>query len=106
MKTRFFFALLLMICSTKLAAQWTDMNLSLTAGWGSEIQAVDYDLDGDLDLFICGSTDPTGIGYAKPYRNNGSWSFTLVTTGITGVYRGYSSWADFDNDGYLVETLC
>lgn len=81
--------------------QWTQMNVPLTAGWGSEIEAVDYDLDGDLDLFLCGSTSPAGNGYSNLYRNDGSWNFTLINTGIVGVYRGFSAWADYNNDGFM-----
>lgn len=84
-----------------ILGQWTNMNVPLQAGWGSEIEAVDYDLDGDLDIFLCGSSSSEGVGYANLYRNDGNWNFTSITTGITGVYRGYSAWADYNNDGYM-----
>ena len=61
---------------------------------------VDYDLDGDLDLFVPG--DPT-----RMYRNDGSGSFT-VDTGPLFVNEPSASdlsvsgaWADVDNDGDL-----
>lgn len=84
-----------------IRCQWMQMNVTLQPGWGSEIEAVDFDLDGDLDIFICGSSNSSGTGYASLYRNDGNWSFVQVTTNIIGVYRGYSAWADYNNDGYL-----
>ncbi len=86
------------------------------------INAVDYDNDRDLDLFICGYTLTTGINpndvFANPMpfhdanngatnimlRNDGGWGFTDVTADIgldqnTMRFSYASSWDDFDNDG-------
>lgn len=66
-------------------------------GWG------DYDNDGDPDLLYAGS----GAGGAeiRLYRNDGSGTFTDVTTtaltSATGVSRSNVAWGDFNNDGYL-----
>lgn len=84
-----------------LMGQWTEMNVNLEAGWGSEIEAIDYDLDGDLDILLGGSNSPSGSGYTNLYRNDGNWNFTQVNTGMTGLWRGCSAWADFNNDGYM-----
>lgn len=81
--------------------QWTEMNVPLEAGWGSEIEAIDYDLDGDLDIMLGGSNSPAGNGYTNLYRNDGNWNFSLVNTGLVGLWRGCSSWADFNNDGFM-----
>jgi len=84
-----------------LTGQWTEMNVNLEAGWGSEIEAIDYDLDGDLDILLGGSNSSAGNGYTNLYRNDGNWAFTRVNTGITGMWRGCSAWADFNNDGLM-----
>lgn len=61
---------------------------------------VDYDNDGDYDLFVTST-----IGYARLYNNDGSFNFTDVTlqAGIqSGIANNFGvSFADYDNDGYL-----
>lgn len=55
---------------------------------------VDYDQDGDIDLFV---------NQEFLYRNEGGGQFTrILDSGIEGVSIGYNngnSWADYDNDG-------
>ena len=83
----------------------------------SSMAAADYDLDGDLDLYLCGYSAPTGRDNTPiPYhdannglpnrllRNDGGWRFTDVTasSGLEVNNRRYSfaaSWEDYDNDG-------
>lgn len=65
-----------------------------------QITWVDYDNDGDKDLFIATLDDSN-----KLYQNDGSFSFTDVTAaaGFDTVVR-YTlgcSWGDYNNDGYL-----
>ncbi|MGE3109072.1 MAG: FG-GAP-like repeat-containing protein [Phycisphaerales bacterium] len=62
----------------------------------------DYDLDGDLDLYVCSWVNNTGGN--KLFRNNGNGTFTDVTT-ASGVrdltLRGYAPrFADMDGDLY------
>lgn len=62
----------------------------------------DYDLDGDLDLFVTSYT--TSMKNNRLFRNNGDGTFTDVTI-AAGIYasdvRGFvPTFADFDGDRY------
>src|SRR5437762_2149332 len=68
---------------------------------------VDYDNDGNLDLFV---TSVGGSGFASQnelFRNNGNGIFTKMTAKDAGaiVPGGGNSegpvWADYDNDGFV-----
>ena len=86
--------------------------------------AADYDVDGDLDIYVCGynvrKQDPThrGLPFPLPYhdannggrnlllRNDGNFRFADVTqqTGLDANNTRFSmaaTWEDFDNDGDL-----
>ena len=84
------------------------------------LTAIDYDLDGLLDIYVCGyfsvSGDGTGIGRPLPYHdanngvrnyllnNIGEWQFDDVTAAVgleTNNHRfSYAAaWEDYDNDG-------
>lgn len=76
---------------------------SQSAAW------VDYDNDGDLDLFSCSESMPEApeegaaiIFPSRLFRNNGDGTFTDVAdvAGVTNLkYCKGSSWGDYDNDG-------
>lgn len=61
----------------------------------------DYDNDGNIDLFITGDS-PRG---SFLYKNNGSGTFTKITSGVIGDSLSNSGWAcawgDYNKDGYL-----
>jgi hypothetical protein len=65
---------------------------------------VDYDDDGDLDLFVSNvSVPPSFIFTSVLYRNDGGGVFTRVTdSGLSNRARhtNASCWADYDNDGF------
>ncbi len=67
-----------------------------TQDWG------DFDSDGDLDLLLTGQrlTPAFGTGITSVYRNDGG-VFSLVPTGLPGVYYGEGLWVDYDGDGDL-----
>ena len=76
-------------------APWSAIqNISRNANW------VDYDNDGDPDLYITNE----GTRKNELYRNEGSGNFTLIIQDIF-INRAYatmtSSWGDIDNDGDL-----
>ncbi len=86
-------------------------------GIATTLAAADYDLDGDLDLYVCGYSAPSGGESAPvPYhdannghrnsllRNDGSWRLVDVTAEVgldadNSRYTLAASWDDFDNDG-------
>ncbi len=57
----------------------------------------DFDNDEDLDFILTGYNGSNPL--TQIYRNNGSNSFTLLTS-LTGVF-GSADWGDYNNDGYL-----
>ncbi len=75
------------------------------------VRAIDYDKDGDLDLFVSGRVDPGN--YPKPvssfiFRNdskNGHIKFTDVTDSVAPALKNIglvcdAIFTDFDNDGW------
>ncbi len=69
---------------------------------------VDYDNDGNLDLFVKNIPTTADPGINVLYRNNGDGTFTQVANaaGLAdathGVVEGtILSFADYDNDGYM-----
>lgn len=78
----------------------------LTSGGGrfGGTKMVDYDNDGDLDLFFSGESKGGGR-FSALYANNGDNTYSFVAN-IGGGFRGFtgalgfgSSWGDFDGDG-------
>lgn len=78
----------------------TDPDYSNTGNW------VDYDNDGDLDLFVAkGGVDWNGpLRRNALYRNDGNGTFTTITNGpvVLDVEESIMSvWGDYNNDGHL-----
>ncbi len=81
------------------AADWTDVTDALLAGSAttSGVAFVDYDGDGDPDLYIAND------GSANQLLRNDSGTFvdaTIAPLDDTGATR-CSTWGDYDNDGDL-----
>lgn len=79
-------------------------NITIT-GQSKQAVWVDYDNDGDNDLFV---TQLYGIN--KLYQNDGNFVFTDVTVAAgfpNTAYKTYGvSFGDYDNDGHLDAFLC
>jgi hypothetical protein len=60
---------------------------------GEDIDVIDTDNDGDLDILLNGSFQN------KLYTNNGSGVFTLASTSLQQTFAGQNVFADFDKDG-------
>lgn len=88
--------------AVEIAGVTTDHASSGGAAW------VDYDDDGDLDLFVTNGYD---VSQAEPtpqtnrlYRNDGLGGFEAIDSGPLAEVEGFSSgntWGDYDNDGDL-----
>ncbi|MBN2088995.1 VCBS repeat-containing protein [candidate division KSB1 bacterium] len=82
--------------------KFTDVTLAAGAafhGWGHACVFVDYDNDGDQDIFIS-----VYYGNNVLFRNNGNGTFTDVSA-QAGIQVGERcrgiTWGDYDNDGDL-----
>lgn len=67
------------------------------------ILLVDIDSDGDLDLFITGTSCPQGwANLAELWINNGNGLFSLdKTTTFTGCQKSGADWCDLNHDGTI-----
>ncbi len=66
-------------------------------GWGLCVSTADYDLDGDIDIFV-----GNDVGYSVLYRNRGDGTFENVAREAGISYRGSAmsaSWGDLNGDG-------
>lgn len=104
------------------AARFSRQLIHRSESVARSLTAVDYDLDGRLDLYVCGyfsiSGHSSGIGRPMPYhdanngvrnyllRNSGAWQFEDVTqqVGLEQNNERFSyaaAWEDYDRDGDL-----
>jgi len=83
-------------------------SLSVQA-FSTSATVLDYDRDGDLDVFLVNSGEPRRKGYLNPglndrlFRNDGNGKFTDVTLAAGIVDEGYglsASVGDLNNDGW------
>jgi len=73
-----------------------------TGTFSEDCSWVDYDADGDLDLFVASSGTLGEVN--RLYRNDGPGALAEVTSGpvVTDVRRSrHGAWADWDDDGDL-----
>ncbi len=76
-------------------------NYSIYEPLGSGIAVLDYDNDGDMDLFI--PQFDSKKEYSKLYKNdNGQFSDVTTSSGLDGLDQlVFASTADFNNDGFV-----
>jgi len=79
----------------------TEADFSYGSAWA------DIDNDGDLDLFVANDGTP-GAYYNRFYLNDGSGSFTKVTSSVIldSTYAVGTAWADYNKDGFMDIYLC
>lgn len=82
--------------------------LTITRNYGETGFFVDYDNDGELDLFVKNMSTTTDPSVNQMFKNNGNGTFTEIadaaglSTAIGGNTEGtIVSFADYDNDGAM-----
>ena len=100
------FKLSLLIITLTLSSVWaqnfTRIVLTDDNGWTEGGNWIDYDDDGDLDLFLPNNRRSANLNFL--YRNDGNDVFTKVDTGVIAtdiVMSESGTWGDYDNDGDL-----
>jgi hypothetical protein len=95
------FMLAILISLQNSAQTFVDIQARLTGVSGSACSWIDYDQDGDLDVFVTGEffRQKNHQISTKLYRNDRHDHFTAVATNIANVYRGAFDWADENQDG-------
>ncbi len=77
---------------------FTKINQPITGEWVGQIDAGDFDNDGDPDLAITGALC-CGEALTELYKNDGSGHFSLYNTGLPPRTFSQIRFGDFDNDG-------
>ena len=83
-----------------IGQSFTAIELTDDRLWSEGGNWIDYDDDGDLDLFI--PNNPRAPTVNSMYENNGDGTFTKQVFGILvtdGVMSESGTWGDYDNDG-------
>ncbi|MBZ0269175.1 CRTAC1 family protein, partial [bacterium] len=78
----------------------TGVDPALTAGSSRAVNWVDYDVDGDLDLYV--TNGGSLFENNEFYRNDGGGSFAAQPASpvaLDSLRADGSSWGDYDNDG-------
>ena len=91
-----------LLSGSAYAQSFTGIVLSDDNEWSEGGNWIDYDQDGDLDLFI--PNNRRAPNRNSLYANNGDGSFTRVQAGVLVedvVMSESGTWGDYDNDGFL-----
>ena len=95
-------SLLIGLASAAPAQVFTPIVLTDDTRWSEGGNWIDYDGDGDLDLFV--PNNPRSPTFNSLYENQGDGTFVRLTTGAIAqdiVMSESGTWGDIDNDGDL-----
>ncbi|MBU1700584.1 MAG: VCBS repeat-containing protein [Candidatus Eisenbacteria bacterium] len=76
-----------------------DIDAGLPEMLGGSTCWVDYDNDGDLDIFATGSRPDGPVDITRIFRNDGVNTFTEMAAGFPDLSGSFGAWGDYDNDG-------
>ena len=88
--------------SAQLFTKVTEGNPVNDGGDSRAVNWIDYDNDGDLDLYVTNGPQAGQNNFL--YQNNGDETFTKITSVVIandGKASDGSTWGDYDNDGDL-----
>jgi hypothetical protein len=66
----------------------------------SSVTTADFNHDGQSDVILTGH-DQSGLNHSKYYANDGSLTFSDITTSLPVIVNGETAVGDYDNDGDL-----
>ncbi|MBU4485487.1 MAG: VCBS repeat-containing protein, partial [Candidatus Delongbacteria bacterium] len=75
---------------------FNNINAGIINIGAGDISWIDFDVDGDLDVLVCGHTSDSEV--TKLYRND-LGVFNDIKADLHPSASGSASWADYDNDG-------
>jgi hypothetical protein len=77
---------------------FSKVSQTIEGEWVGQIDAADFDNDGDPDLAITGALC-CGDALTELYKNDGNGHFSLYNTSLPYLTFSQIQWGDFDNDG-------
>ncbi len=78
---------------------FTKSTFNFHKGWLGEIEWIDYNTDGNIDVMITGAGGSGDERFSLMYKNNGDGTFEELDLGFPAVSHSSLEWQDFDNDG-------
>lgn len=90
------------VCLGNGDGTFREANLDVAGAENGSIHLLDYNADGNLDIFITG--EDSGNGWQKRadiFFGNGDGTFTAANLGLAGTKVGSADWCDLNNDGYI-----
>jgi hypothetical protein len=82
------------------AAPWVTSNtIAVTLAGASDMEVMDLDADGDIDLVVASATDGTVHWFENPGDGTGTWTDHILATGLAAASA--ATIGDIDGDGSL-----